>query len=219
MTDRPSKLTRVRRRPDRAAYDRDVVYAILDEALTCHVGFVRDSKPIVIPTIHARRGDTLYLHGSPATGFVRDLGAGVDVCVSVSVIDGLVMARSAMHHSMNYRSVVAHGTAHRVTDETEMLAALEAVVEHVVPGRWPHLRPMRLDELRQTSILSIQLDEASAKIRTGPPADDEADHHLDIWAGVLPVRIETMQPETDADVPNGVAPPSHVTSYQRRRSG
>ena len=215
MTDGPTSRTRVRRRPDRGHYDGETVYAILDEALTCTVAFVRDGRPVAIPTIHARDGDVLYLHGSHASGFVREASEGVPVCVSVTIVDGLVMARSALHHSMNYRSVVAHGVARRVTDPDEILSAFKAVVDHVVPGRWPSLRPITDDDMRQTAVVAIDLDEVSAKVRTGPSIDDDEDYALPIWAGVLPVRLQTLEPETDERVPDGVDVPEHVRTYRR----
>jgi nitroimidazol reductase NimA-like FMN-containing flavoprotein (pyridoxamine 5'-phosphate oxidase superfamily) len=206
---------RVRRRPDRGHYDRETIDAILDEALTCTVAFVRDGRPVAIPTIHARRDDVLYLHGSPASGFVREASNELPICVSATIVDALVMARSAMHHSMNYRSVVAHGIARPVTDPDEKLLALEAVVEHVVPERWPSLRPMTDDELRQTAIVAMDLDEVSAKVRSGPSVDDDEDYGLPIWAGVVPLRLQALEPQTDAEVPPGVAVPEHVTNYRR----
>ena len=210
-----TERTRIRRRPDRGRYDRETVYAILDEALTCTVAFVRDGRPVAIPTIHARRDDVLYLHGSPASGFVRDASEGTPVCVSATIVDGLVLARSALHHSMNYRSVVAHGMARRVTDPDEVLTAFRAVVDHVVPGRWDHLRPITDDDTRQTAVVAIDLDEVSAKVRTGPSVDDDEDYELPIWAGVMPVRLQTLEPETDERVPHGVTVPDHITAYRR----
>lgn len=185
----PTARSTVRRKGDRGVYDRDTINAILDEALICHVGFVSDDGPVVIPTIHARVGDRLVLHGSPASRMLKTLSGGSDVSVCVTLVDGLVLARSVFHHSMNYRSVVVHGKAEAVTEPAEKLDALRAVVEHIVPGRWDEARRPNEDELRKTLILSIPLDEASAKIRTGPPIDDEADLALDIRAGVIPLRF------------------------------
>src|SRR5204862_3189158 len=173
-----TRRVQVRRLHERGAYDRDTIDAILDEALICHVGFVVDDQPYVIPTIHARDGDTLYLHGSTASRMLRTLDAGVHVCVTVTIQDGLVLARSAFHHSMNYRSVVVLGTAVEVEDPEERLHALEVISEHVTPGRWNDVRRPSDVELRQTRILRVGLDEASAKMRTGPPKDDEDDLSL-----------------------------------------
>ena len=193
ITDR----TKVRRLPNRAHYDRDVVHAILDEALICHVGFVVDGAPVVIPTIHWREGDTLYFHGSAASRMLRSLRDGVDACVTVTLLDGLVLARSAFHSSMNYRSVVVFGKAREVTDREEKLKTLDALVEHVLRGRSHDARRANEIELRQTMVLALPLDEASAKIRTGGPVDDEEDYAMPIWAGVVPIRLTAGAPITD----------------------
>ncbi len=206
----PSKRIRVRRRADRGSYDEDTIHAILDEALICHVGFVRDGYPVVIPTIHARDGDQLFLHGSPAAGFVRDLSSGIPVCVTATIVDGLVLARSANHHSMNYRSVVVYGEASPVTDRAAKIGALKVITDHIAPDRWPHLREINEDEIRTTAVLRISLDEASAKIRTGGPIDPDDDVALPIWAGVLPLSLQAGDPITDALVPQGVDVPDHV---------
>lgn len=208
MNSPPPPHARVRRRPERAAYDRETVHRILDEALSCHVAFVRDGHPVAIPTIHARSGDILYLHGSPASGFVRDLTDGQPVCVSVSVIDGIVLARSAFIHSLNYRSVVAFGEAILVDGE-EKLRALEAIVEHVAPGRWPELRPVTEPELRQTAVLRVTIQDASAKIREGGPRDPEEDQSFPVWAGVLPLALAANPPIAAANLPPGVEFPGH----------
>lgn len=215
MTISGTDITRVRRRPHRASYDRAVIDPILDEALTCHVSYVRDGRPVVIPTIHSRSGDQLYLHGSPASGIVKAARTGTELSVGVTIVDALVLARSAMHHSMNYRSVVVHGKGRLVTDRDEMLKAFESVVEHVSPGRWPHLRPITDEEMRQTACVAMDLTTASAKIRTGGPIDDEEDIPLPIWAGLLPLRTVAGSPVTDKDVPEGVEVPEHVTDYER----
>jgi nitroimidazol reductase NimA-like FMN-containing flavoprotein (pyridoxamine 5'-phosphate oxidase superfamily) len=184
----PEQL-RVRRHPERGQYDRESIDAILDEALICHAGFVVDGQPYVIPTIHARSGDVLYLHGSTASRMLRTLGEGVDMCVTVTLLDGLVLARSVYNHSMNYRSVVVLGRARDVTGAAEKLAALEAIVEHVVPGRWADARLPTRKELKATSVLALGLGEASAKVRTGPPGDFDEDLELPIWAGVIPLGL------------------------------
>lgn len=200
MTDR----TKVRRLPKRGHYDRETIHAILDEALICHVGFVVDGAPVVIPTIHWREGDTLYVHGSAASRMLRSLKGGVEACVTVTLVDGLVLARSAFHHSMNYRSVVVFGKAREVTGE-EKGSALEGLVEHVVRGRSRDVRPPNEIELKQTLVLALPLEEASAKIRTGGPVDDEEDYAMPIWAGVVPLKLTPGQPIADvgvtADVP------------------
>ncbi|HXQ96701.1 MAG TPA: pyridoxamine 5'-phosphate oxidase family protein [Candidatus Acidoferrales bacterium] len=182
------------RRADRASYERAVVYAILDEALVSHVGFAIDGTPFVIPMLHGRVGDTLFLHGLPATRLIRHLGHGAPACVEATLLDGLVMARSSFHHSLNYRSAVVLGTARLVRDPIEKLAGLRAIVEHVAPGRWDDARrPSRL-ELRQTHVVAVPIEEASAKVRTGPPADDPRDLLLPVWAGVIPVETTLGAP-------------------------
>jgi hypothetical protein len=200
--------TTVKRHPERGAYDRATIDAILDEALICHVGFVADGQPYVIPTIHARDGDTLYLHGSPGSRMLRNLAGGVDVCVTVTLLDGLVLARSVYHHSMNYRSVVVLGRAREVTDRDAKLRAMRTVVEHVVPGRWDDARQPNEAELKGTTILEISLDEASAKIRNGPPKDNEEDLDLPFWAGVVPLALVPSAPIADEGVAG--APPDYV---------
>src|SRR5258705_11298111 len=183
----PSQQTTVKRHPERGAYDRATIDWILDEALLCHLGFVTDGRPFVIPTIHARDGDTLYLHGSPGSRMLRTAKQGVDVCVTVTLLDALVLARSVYNHSMNYRSVVVLGRAVELTDRDEKLRAMQRVVEHVVPGRWNDARQPNDAEIKATTILTIPLSEASAKIRSGPPIDDEADLALPVWAGLIPL--------------------------------
>jgi nitroimidazol reductase NimA-like FMN-containing flavoprotein (pyridoxamine 5'-phosphate oxidase superfamily) len=177
----------VRRHPERARYDRSEVDAILDAALVCHVGFVHDGAPVVIPTIHARAGDTLYLHGSPASRMLRTLASGIDVCVTATLVDGVVLAKSWMHHSLNYRSAVVFGTATAVEDPMQKTDALRVVVEHVLAGRSEESRPPSPKELAATLVLSLPLTECSAKVRTGPPIDDPDDADLEWFAGVVPV--------------------------------
>ena len=192
VTDR----TRVRRLANRASYDRETIHAILDEALVCHVGFVVDGAPVVIPTIHWREDDTLYVHGSAASRMLRSLKGGVDACVTVTLVDGLVLARSAFHHSMNYRSVVVYGKAREVTGE-EKARSLERLVEHIAPGRSAEVRAPNEIEMKQTLVIALPLDEASAKIRTGGPVDDEEDYALPVWAGVVPLTITRGEPIED----------------------
>lgn len=210
-----SPRTTLRRLPSRGRFDRASVNSILDEALLCHVGFVVEGQPFVIPTIHARLGDRLYVHGSAASRMLRTLGGGVPVCVTVTLLDGLVLARSAFHHSMNYRSVVVLGTAQEATDAAEKETALTAIVEHVMRGRSAQVRPPNPLELKATSVLSLPIEEASAKIRTGPPVDDEEDYALPVWAGVLPLSLVAGAPVDDPRLPAGMAPPANVSAYRR----
>jgi nitroimidazol reductase NimA-like FMN-containing flavoprotein (pyridoxamine 5'-phosphate oxidase superfamily) len=207
--------TRVRRKPDRAAYDRPTIDAILDEGLVCHLGFVHEDRPFVIPTLYARAGDVVYVHGSAASRMLRALAGGILACLTVTLVDGLVLARSAFHHSVNYRSVVIQGTALPVTEPAEKERALEAFTEHVVRGRWANVRQPAARELRATAVLRLPIDEASAKARTGPPLDDEPDYELDVWAGVLPLRVEASAPEPDPRLRPGVQPPGYLTRYSR----
>ena len=214
-TDRYQRTerTRVRRLPERATYDRATVHAILDEAFLCHVGFVVDGQPYVIPTGYARVGDTLFLHGS--TGSRLGLRPGMDVCVTVTLVDGLVLARSAFHHSMNYRSVMAVGRTRPVTDPGEKEVALRALVEHIVPGRSDEVRGGDPRELAATAVLALPLAEVSAKVRTGPPQDDEPDYALPIWAGVLPLALTPGEPAPDPLLDPSVPTPAHVASWSR----
>lgn len=202
--------TRVRILRDRGHYKKDLVYSILDEAPFCHLGFSIDEQPYVIPTIHARLGDVLYLHGNPASRMLRHLRAGFDACVTATLLDGLVLARSALHHSMNYRSAVVLGRAAEVTDRAEKDRALQAVVDHVVPGRWDEVRPPSPEESRKTLVLVLPIRGASAKVRNGPSFDDEGDYSLRVWAGVVPVRTQVLPPVSDARLPRDVPVPQHV---------
>ena len=207
--------TTLRRLPKRGLFDRAGVNAILDEGLVCHVGFAVDGQPYVIPTTYARQGDRLAIHGSAASRMLRTLGGGVPLCVTVTLLDGLVLARSAFHHSMNYRSVVVLGTAVEVTDPAEKAAALDAIVEHVMRGRAAQVRPPNPVEMKGTSVLTLPIDEASAKVRTGPPIDDEEDYALTCWAGVLPLALVPGAPVADPRLPAGVPAPENVTAYRR----
>ncbi|HSD66395.1 MAG TPA: pyridoxamine 5'-phosphate oxidase family protein [Vicinamibacteria bacterium] len=213
----PTPRSTVRRLPDRARYDRETVDAILDEGLVCHVGFVDAGQPFVIPSAYARAGDRLILHGSAASRMVKALAGGVPACVTVTLLDGLVLARSGFHHSMNYRSVVVLGKASEITDPGEKRRALDAIVEHVAPGRVASVRPPSENELRATRVVALPLDEASAKVRTGPPKDDEADYGLPVWAGELPLRLEPLEPVADPHPGPAVALPPHVTGWRRPR--
>src|SRR5512132_4630107 len=209
----PTERTRVRRLPERAAYDRDTVHAILDEGFICHVGFVAGGQPFVVPTGYARVGETVYLHGS--TGSRLGLRPGMDVCVTVTLVDGLVLARSAFHHSMNYRSVMAIGRTRPVLDPEEKEAALRALVEHIVPGRSAEVRGGDRGELAATAVLAVPLEEVSAKVRTGPPKDDDPDYELPIWAGVLPLALTSGEPEPDPRLGLAIDEPSYVAGWDR----
>jgi len=211
----PTPRTTLRRLPARGHFDRATVNAILDEALVCHVGFVSDGQPFVIPTIHARVGDRVFVHGSAASRMLKTLQGGLPVCLTVTLVDGLVLARSAFHHSMNYRSVVVLGDAEAVTDNGEKWDALHAIVEHVAPGRWSEVREPSAKELAGTLVLRLPIEEASAKVRTGPPLDDEEDYALECWAGVLPLRLTPGTPVPDPRMPEGRPLPASVTGYAR----
>lgn len=211
----PSRRTRVTRVPKRGVYDRETIDAILDEAIVCHLSFVHDGHPFAIPTLHARVGDVVYVHGSAASRMLRTVGAGFEACLTVTLVDGLVLARSAFHHSMNYRSVVLLGTARRIDDTAEKLAALQAFAEQLVPGRWADVRPPSRKELKGTSVLALPIEEASAKIRTGPPIDDDEDYDLDVWAGVIPLRLQALPPEDDPLLRPGIEAPGYATAYGR----
>lgn len=210
-----TERTKVKRIPKRGVYDREVINKILDEAFLCHVGFTVDEKPFVIPTGYARRGDELLIHGSAASRMMRALAWELDVCVTVTLIDGLVLARSAFHHSMNYRSVVIFGTAQIIKDEQEKFEALRAFTEHVVPNRWPEIRPPNEQELKATTVLSLPITEASAKIRTGSPVDDDEDYALNVWAGVLPLGMTAGTPIDDGRVKENIQLPDHILNYKR----
>ena len=212
----PSERVRVRRKRDRASYDRALIDAILDEALVAHLGIVEPrGQPLVIPTLHARCGDVVYVHGSAAGRTLRRLAAGAPACLTVSLIDGLVLARSAMHHSANYRSVVLLGTARLVAEPAQKRAAFRAIVEHIVPGRWPDVRPPSDSELKATAVVAMPIEEASAKVRTGPPLDDERDYALPAWAGVIPLRTQAGAPQPDARLAEGIAAPAYARAYAR----
>ncbi len=209
----PTPRTQVRRLPERGAYDQKTIYSILDQAFLCHVGFVADGQPFVIPTGYGRAGDTLYIHGSAASRMLRSLEKSIPVCVTVTLLDGLVLARSAFHHSMNYRSVVILGSATLVADREEKLRALRSVSEQIIPGRWDYVRQPSEQELKSTTVLALPLSEASAKIRTGPPHDEAEDYALEIWAGVLPLHTVVGVPVSDPELRVAVPCPEHVRSY------
>ena len=213
----PTERTQVHRLPKRGVYDREAVYRILDEGLVCHVGFVADGKPVVIPTGYGRKDDTLYVHGSTASRMFRALGKGTDLCITVTLVDGLVLARSAFHHSMNYRSVVIFGKATVLEDPAAKRAALQAFTDHVAPGRWQEIRQPTEKELQATTVLAVPLEEVSAKVRTGPPLDDEEDYSLSVWAGVLPFELTPESPLPDGRLPKQIAVPEYVRQYSRKR--
>lgn len=215
---KPTKRTRLVRRRDRGSFDRDVVNAILDEGYICHVGFTVDGQPYVIPTVHARIGEQLYVHGSVASRMLKNLKSGISACATVTLLDGLVLARSAFHHSMNYRSVMLLGTATEVTDKARKRDAMTAIVNHVMPGRAAEVREPSLKELNATSLLSLPIDEVSAKIRTGPPLDAEEDYALSCWAGVLPLKLIALTPEADPRMPAGIPVPTPVKRWSRGKA-
>ena len=207
--------TQVKRAAKRGHYDFETVANILDEGLVCHVGFVVDQQPFVIPTAYGRIDDKIYIHGASASRMLKSLSTGIDVCLTVTLLDGLVLARSVYHHSMNYRSVVLFGTAQAVMDPAEKMTALKAFTEHVMRGRWDDVRSPNPTELAATSVLSLPIAEASAKIRTGPPTDDAADYSLPVWAGVLPLALAPSTPLADPQLPKEISVPNNVRNYSR----
>jgi len=214
QTDR----TTLKRLPKRGVYDRRLVYGILDEGFICHVGFAVEGQSFVIPTGYARVDEQLFIHGSQVSRMLRTLSSGLDVCVAVTLVDGLVLARSAFHHSINYRSVVIFGRATIVADREAKLAALFAFSEQVIPGRWNDVREPTEQELRATTVLALPLVEVSAKVRTGPPIDDDEDYALNVWAGVLPLKIAAGAPVSDPRLPETIVPPSYTLRYSREKN-
>ncbi len=210
--------TRARRLPERAAVSTDALYEVLDSGLTCHVGFVYDGYPVVIPTAYGRSGERLYLHGSTGSRMLRTLAAGTDICITVTLVDGLVLARSAFHHSVNYRSAVVFGTATPLEEPEEKLAGLRVIVDHLVPSRWAQVRPPTPRELAATSVLTVPLTEASVKVRSGPPKDEAEDYALPIWAGVVPLRLQAGPPQDDPSLAPGVSPYGQVFSRMREKT-
>lgn len=218
QTSSPSPRTRVVREPERGVYDREMVYRILDEGFICHVGFVVDGQPFVIPTSYGRSGDKLYIHGSAASRMLRNLDKGIPVCITVTLLDGLVLARSTFNHSMNYRSVVVLGTASVVQDPAEKLAALRTLSEHILPGRWAESRQPNEKELKATSALRVPIEEFSAKVRQGPPIDDEEDYSFRTWAGVVPLETIAGTPIPDARCSAEIPVPQYAATYSRKRT-
>jgi uncharacterized protein len=213
----PTPRTRVVREADRAVYDREAAYRILDEGFLCHVGFVADGQPFVIPTSYGRRGDNLYIHGSAASRMLRQLKDAVPVCVTVTLLDGLVLARSIFNHSMNYRSVVILGKTSLVDEPSQKLEALRLLSEHILPGRWNDSRQPNERELKATSVLRLPIEEFSAKVRSGPAIDDEEDYSFPTWAGVVPLETIAGAPISDARLEAGRSVPAYINPYSRKR--
>jgi nitroimidazol reductase NimA-like FMN-containing flavoprotein (pyridoxamine 5'-phosphate oxidase superfamily) len=214
-----TERTELRRLPKRGSHELETIHGILDAAFLAHVGFNVNGQPFVIPTLFGRAGDKLYLHGSAASRMLRELETGVAACVTVTLVDGLVLARSAFHHSMNYRSVVAFGTARKIGDLEEKREALRAISEHVIRGRWNDVRGPVEKELKATAVLEFTIEEASAKIRTGPPLDDEEDYVLPMWAGILPLELTAKAPISDPRVAPGAEIPEYVRQYRNGHEG
>jgi uncharacterized protein len=212
-----SKRNRVVRMPERGQYEKESVYGIIDEALICHVGFVQDGQPFVIPTLHARIGDSLLLHGSSASRMLKHAQAGNPLCITMTIADGLVLARSVFHHSINYRSAVLFGQGTLITDPDEKMEALAAFTERLMPGRWDDAREPNRKEFKATSVVAIPIDSASAKVRVGPPKDDDEDLGLPVWAGVVPIRQVVGEPQDAPDLRAGVAVPGYIEEYVARR--
>jgi hypothetical protein len=210
----PTSRTTIRRKPSRGAYDREAIEAILDESFLCNVAVVSDGRPLVIPTGYARDGEWLYLHGARNNAMLRAVLKG-EACISVTLLDGLVLARSVLHHSMNYRSVVLFGRGEEITSREEKFTAMRSIVEHIIPGRWEDARLPTDAEVDATLVIRFPIEECSAKIRSGPPIDDEADMSLPVWAGVLPTRPAWLQPEPDPRLPGSVPVPDYVANYSR----
>jgi len=217
QAEMPSARTRVVREPHRGVYDRETAYRILDEGFLCHIGFVADGQPYVIPTSYGRKGDSLYIHGSAASRMLRHMKEGLPVCVTVTLLDGLVLARSVFNHSMNYRSVVVLGKASLVDDPEEKIDALRSISEHIIPGRWADARQPNDRELKQTSVLRLPIDEFSAKVRGGPPIDDEEDYSFPTWAGVVPLQLKAGEPINDPRLDSSRSVPRYAQHYSRSR--
>ena len=214
-----TKRTELRRIPDRGSHDWGTISQILDAGFLAHVGFCVDGQPFVIPTLYGRDGEKLYLHGSAASRMLRELETGIPACVTVTLVDGLVLARSAFDHSMNYRAVVAFGTARKVADPGQKVKSLRVISEHLIAGRWADVRGPSEKELKATTVLEFSIDEASSKVRSGPPLDDESDYGLPVWAGVLPLEMKSRPPIPDDRLIKGVTLPDYVRRYDARING
>lgn len=216
-TQMPTTRTRVVREPERGIYDRETIYRILDEGFICHLGFAVEGQPFVIPTSYGRKDANLYIHGSAASRMLRQMKDGVALCVTVTLLDGLVLARSVFNHSMNYRSVVILGKGTLVEDPEEKLAALRTLSEHIIPGRWDNVRQPHERELKATSVLRVPIEEFSAKVRTGPPIDDEEDYSFPTWAGVVPLEMKVGEPISDPRLSPDQETPIYIRCYSRSR--
>jgi uncharacterized protein len=208
---------RVRRMPERARYDRETIYPIIDEALICHVAFVEDGRPFVIPTIHARRDDEILLHGAKASRLLKHAASGAELSIAITLLDGVVVARSTFNSSMNYRSAVLFGRGRELTDDAEKNDALERFSEQLIPGRWYDSRPNTEKEIAATSIVAVTIESASAKLRSGGPKDDESELDLPFWAGVIPLNLQPAPPLDDAKLKAGISPPDYIAHYTRKR--
>ena len=214
-----TKRTELRRIPNRGSRDWETINQILDAGFLAHVGFCVDGQPFIIPTLYGRDGEKLYLHGSAVSRMLRELETGIPTCVTVTLVDGLVLARSAFHHSMNYRSVVAFGSARKIADPGQKVESLRIISEHIIPGRWADVRKPSEKELKATTVLEFSISEASSKVRSGPPLDDENDYDLPVWAGVLPLAITSRPPVPDDRLIKGVTLPDYVRRYDFRING
>ena len=218
MTEyKPTEVSRVRRVPERGQYDKETIYGIVDDALICHVGFVQEGRPFVIPTLHARQGDEILLHGATTSRLIRHVQAGHEVCLTMTHVDGIVLARSVFHHSLNYRSAVLFGRGYLLEGDEATMAALEYFTERLMPGRWVDARSPNRKELKATAVVAVPIEMASAKVRSGPPGDDEEDYTLPVWAGVLPIVQKVGLPEADGRLAEEIAVPDYVVKYMTER--
>ena len=214
-----TERAKLRRLPNRGSHELEAIHAILDAAFLAHVGFCVNGQPFVIPTLYGRHEERLYMHGSAASRMLRELDSGIPACVNVTLVDGLVLARAAFHHSMNYRSVVAFGTARKIDDPEQKNEALRVISDHLISGRWDDVRGPNEKELKATAVIEFAIEEASAKVRTGPPLDDDEDYSLPVWAGVLPLRLQPQPPIPDLRLPAQASVPNYVRTYGRTDSG
>jgi uncharacterized protein len=210
-----TERNRVKRLPARGKYDRETIYPIVDEALICHVSFMLNGQPCIIPTLHARRGDDILLHGSKASRLLKHAQAGGELAIAITLVDGIVVARSTFHSSMNYRSAVLFGRGRAVEQESERIAALAAFTEHLIPGRWADSRPPTPAEMSATAVVAMRIESASAKVRSGPPGDDVEDYSTDFWSGVVPIRQQVLAPQDDPTLRAGIVAPDYITRYRR----